>query len=43
MEHKITSNTVTVDLRPKQLTKEEAEQLIKVKEKQVKKEKQILK
>lgn len=43
MEHKINGSTVTVDLRPKKITKEEADKLIKVKTKQVKNAKEILK
>lgn len=43
MKHEINGHTITVDLRPKKLTKEEADKLIKVKTKKEKQGKIILK
>ena len=43
MEHKINGNTVTVDLRPKQLTKEEAEKHLRHMKKKKSEGKEVIK
>ena len=43
MEHKINGNTVTVDLRPKQITKEDLEAIKQAKVKTVKEGKKVIK